>query len=282
MNFAIIIPAHNESDYIGQTLESLVNQSHQPHQIIVVNDNSTDNTATIVKSYSDKYQWIKLLNKVSSDIHMPGSKIIQAFNYGLDKVKPDFDLLCKFDADLIFPSNYLELISTHFRSNPKLGMAAGFCYIEKDGRWVLENLTRKDHIRGALKCYRKSCFQDIGGLKAAMGWDTLDELLASYFNWQILTDETLEVKHLKQTGESYNVKAKLLQGEAMYRMRYGFMITAISGLKLALKKKKLRLFLDYMKGYSKAKSSNKDFLVDEDQGRFIRNKRWKGIKKKFF
>jgi hypothetical protein len=30
-------------------------------------------------------------------------------------------------------------------------MAGGFAYIEKNGEWILENLTDKDHIRGALK-----------------------------------------------------------------------------------------------------------------------------------
>ena len=42
-----------------------------------------------------------------------------------------------------------------FQSDDKIGMVGGFCYIEKNGNWVLENLTDKDHIRGALKAYRK-------------------------------------------------------------------------------------------------------------------------------
>jgi hypothetical protein len=45
----------------------------------------------------------------------------------------------------------------------------------KNGEWILENLTDKDHIRGALKHTEKK--QQIGGLKAQMGWDTVDELL---------------------------------------------------------------------------------------------------------
>ena len=79
-----------------------------------------------------------------------------------------------------FPQNYLEQLSTHFKENNQLGMASGFCYIEKNGEWILENLTRKDHIRGALKAYRKDCFLQIGGLKPSMGWDTVDELLAKF------------------------------------------------------------------------------------------------------
>ena len=161
-------------------------------------------------------------------------------------------------------------------------MASGFCYVERNNNWVLENLTNKDHIRGALKAYRKACFNQIGELKPSMGWDTVDELLAKYHDWEILTDETLHVKHLKPTGQSYNKASKYMQGEAMYKMRYGFWITLISAIKLANKKGSFRLFKDYMSGYFRAKSNKIEFLVSKDEGKFIRNLRWKGIKSKFF
>ncbi len=113
-----------------------------------------------------------------------------------------------------------------------------------------------------------------------MGWDTVDELLAKFHGWKILTDDTLHVKHLKPTGKSYNKASKYLQGEAMYKMRYGFWITLISALKLAYKKGSFQLYRDYMSGYFRAKSDKVDFLVTEDEGKFIRDLRWKGIFKK--
>lgn len=277
MNFYIIIPAHNEQESIALTLESLAKQTLLPKKVLVVNDHSTDNTQAIVENYVKIHPWIALVNTTSSEAHLPGSKIINAFNKGLETLDSAYDVICKFDADLIFPENYLEQLSTHFKENSKLGMASGFCYIEKNGDWILENLTRKDHIRGALKAYRKDCFLQIGGLKPSMGWDTVDELLAKFYGWTILTDETLKVKHLKPTGASYNKASKYLQGEAMYKMRYGFVITLISALKLAYKKRSLSLFKDYMAGYFKAKNSNTDFLVTEAQGKFIRNLRWNGM-----
>lgn len=277
MRFYIIIPAHNEAQFIGLTLESLAKQSLLPKQVVVVNDHSTDNTQALVESFADKHSWVKLVNISSSEAHLPGSKIINAFNQGLQVLDADYDIICKFDADLIFPENYLETLAFHFNRNERLGMAAGFCYIEKNGNWVLENLTRKDHIRGALKAYRKDCFLQIGKLKLAMGWDTIDELLAKFCQWEILTDSSLHVKHLKPTGASYNKASKHLQGEAMYRMRYGFLITFISAGKLAYKKQSLRLFKDYMLGYFKAQQKKVTFLVSPEQGKFIRKLRWKGM-----
>lgn len=282
MNFYIIIPAHNEDAFIGKTLESLVNQTLLPKKLIVVNDNSTDKTEEIVDGFSKTHPWISQVISKSSDEHLPGSKIINAFYKGFETLDNDYNVICKFDADLIFPENYLEILAMHFNNNPKLGMVSGFCYIEKDNQWVLENLTNKDHIRGALKAYKKECFNQIGQLKPSIGWDTVDELLAKYHGWDILTDETLHVKHLKPTGQSYNKASKYLQGEAMYKMRYGFWIALISALKLASKKGSFRLFRDYMAGYFKAKSSKTEFLVSKDEGRFIRNLRWKGIFKKLF
>jgi len=280
LEFYIVIPAHNEADFIGLTLKSLAKQTLLPKNVVVVNDNSTDDTPQIVKKFQSKYDWITLVNVTSSDQHIPGAKIINAFYKGFKILDDSYDVICKFDADLIFPENYLERLAFHFKNNPKLGMASGFCYIEKNDQWVLENLTNKDHIRGGLKAYTKQCFLDIGGLKTSMGWDTVDELLAQYHNWTIKTDASLHVKHLKPTGKTYSKASKFLQGEALYKMRYGFWITLISAAKLAYKKQSFRLFRDYMSGYFKAKSSKLDYLVSKDEGQFIRKLRWKGIRKK--
>lgn len=277
MNFYIIIPAHNEEDSIALTLQSLVNQTLLPKRIVVVNDNSTDQTKQIVQKFTETHSFISLINATSTDEHLPGSKIVNAFYKGFETLDNQYDFICKFDADLIFPDNYLEQLAFYFNKDKTLGMASGFCYIKKENNWVLENLTRKDHIRGALKAYRKTCFENIGGLKPSIGWDTVDELLAKYYNWTIKTDDSLQVKHLKPTGETYNKSSKYLQGEALYKMRYGFALTILTALKMTLKKKKVSVFNDYVTGYLKAKKSNIEYMVSEDEGRFIRKLRWNGI-----
>lgn len=282
MNFYIIIPAHNEEQFISLTLDSLLNQTVLPNKIIVVNDNSMDKTAEIVLAFAEKNTFISLIEKKSDAIHLPGSKVIQAFQEGEKHIDDNYDIIVKADADLIFPNNYFETIIKHFQSDSTIGMVGGFAYIEKNGEWFLENLTDKDHIRGAFKAYRKACFEQIGGLKPAMGWDTVDELLCKFYNWKVVTDESLQVKHLKPTGANYNKTARYKQGEAFYKLGYGFTITFIASLKLALRKNKPLLFIDYMNGFWKAKSSNIELLVSEEQAKFIRKYRWKKIKEKLF
>lgn len=282
MRYYIVIPSHNEEALISLTLQSLVEQTVLPTKIVVVNDNSTDNTAAVVNSFISKHPFISLVNKTSDAVHLPGSKVIQAFQTGFNTLDENYDLIVKIDADLIFPANYFETIIKHFQTDERIGMAGGFCYIEKNGDWILENLTDKDHIRGALKAYRKETFQQIGGLKPAMGWDTVDELLCKFYNWKVVTDESLKVKHLKPTGANYNQKARYKQGEAFYTLGYGFVITAIASIKLAMMKKKPLLFIDYMNGFWKAKKSKTPLLVTAEQAKFIRNYRLKKMKEKLF
>lgn len=280
MNYYIIIPAYNEEKFIALTLQSLVEQTVLPSKVVIVNDNSTDSTAEIVSTFSKKYPFILLVNKFSDAIHLPGSKVIQAFQKGFELVDAHYDFIVKADADLIFPPNYFETLIRHFKSDDRIGMVGGFCYLEKNGEWILENLTNKDHIRGALKAYRKETFKQIGGLKPAMGWDTVDELLCKFYNWKIITDDSLHVRHLKPTGSNYNKTARYQQGEAFYTLGYGFFLTAIASLKLALRKKKPLLFIDYINGFWKAKRANKQLLVTTEQAKFIKKYRWSKIKEK--
>lgn len=280
MKYYIVIPAHNEESFIDLTLKSLISQTILPKKVVVVNDNSTDKTAEIVLAFAKENPFITLVNKTSEALHLPGSKVIQAFQKGFETLDNDYDIIVKLDADLILPNNYFECISKIFEKDSKVGMAGGFAYIEKNGDWILENLTDKDHIRGAFKAYRKEFFEQMGNLKPAMGWDTVDELLAKFYGWNVITDSSLIVKHLKPTGANYNKTARYKQGEAFYTLGYGFLITVVASAKLAFMKKKPQLFLDYIQGFLKAKKAKTPLLVTEEQAKFIRKYRIQKIKEK--
>ena len=280
MKYYIVIPAYNEEAFIALTLQSLVSQTLLPKKVVVVKDNSTDKTSEIVLAFAKENPFITMVNKTSEAIHLPGSKVIQAFHKGFETLDNNYDVIVKLDADLILPNNYFESISSTFEKDAEVAMVGGFAYIEKNGDWILENLTDKDHIRGAFKAYRKTFFEQMGNLKPAMGWDTVDELLAKFYGWKVITDSSLIVKHLKPTGANYNKSARYKQGEAFYTLGYGFFITAIASAKLAIMKKKPLLFLDYVLGFWKAKMANKPLLVTEEQAKFIRKYRFQKMKEK--
>jgi hypothetical protein len=60
-------------------------------------------------------------------------------------------------------------------------------------------------------------------------------------------------------------------------MRLGLTLTLIIGLKRSLVKGEVRFFFSYLKGFLEAKRKGISFIVDPEQGKFIRNIRWKGI-----
>ena len=282
MNYNVVIPAYNEEKFISATLQSLVQQTVLPQEVVVVDDNSTDNTRHIIEGFAMQYDYIRLLVNRSEAKHLPGSKVINAFNQGLKHLQKDYDVIVKLDADLILPNNYFELIVEKFRSDNQVGMVGGEAYIQKDNEWQVERLADKDHIRGAFKSYRKACFEQIGGLQPAMGWDTVDELLAKYYGWKVEVLPELHVKHLKPTGAVYDKEARYKQGKAFYRLGYGFWLTLIASVKLAWKKQKPALFWDYLQGYRKAKQQQIPLLLTLEQARFVRKYRWQRIKNKIF
>lgn len=282
MKYYAIIPAYNEEAFMETTLRSIAAQTLLPAKVVVVDDNSTDRTAEIVKTFAGNHPWITLVRKKSSAVHLPGSKVIQAFEAGYATVDEAYDIIVKLDADLILPPDYFETVIKTFETDPEVGMAGGFAYIEKNGQWILENLTDKDHIRGAFKAYRKELFKQMGGLRPAMGWDTADELLARFYGWKVVTIERLKVKHLKPTGAKYDKAARYKQGAAFYTLGYGLLITTIAAAKLAMRKKKPSLFVDYINGFLKASKEGKPMLVTPEQAKFVRNYRWKKMKEKLF
>jgi glycosyltransferase involved in cell wall biosynthesis len=281
MDYYVIIPAHNEAEYIATTLDALANQSLRPKKVVVVNDNSTDTTGEIIESYIAKDSIFHMHHLRSSTEHMPGSKVIEAFNSGLALVDDSYDFIVKLDADVILPKNYFEQIAHTFKTDPKIGIAGGFIYeLNEKQEWQLNHPMDIHHVRGAFKAYSKPCFKAIDGLKCAMGWDTVDELLAQYQGYITNTNDKLKVKHLRPTGKAYNKRAKGLQGKAMYAMRYGFWISFIASVKMSLKQKNWTTFTDNIKGYFIAKQHKAPFLVSKKEGIFIRKLRWSNMWKK--
>jgi len=281
MNYYVIIPAHNEEAFLADTLRSVQQQTLPPKKVVVVNDNSTDGTESIIDDFAKADSLFIKLNTASSIEHLPGRKVINAFNKGLEELDHSYDFLVKLDADIILPHIYFEQIAAIFQRHPKVGIAGGFAY-EKDnlGEWKLNHPMNKDHVRGAFKAYTQACFQAIDGLKNAMGWDTVDELLAQYHGFEVFTEASLQVKHLRPTGKAYNKKARLLQGEAMYTMGYGFLLSCIASLKMAVKQGNLNVLFHNLNGFFKAKTKNLPYLVSREEAKFIRSLRWRNIGKK--
>lgn len=278
MKYCIIIPAHNEERFLTACLESVIAQLHQPEEVIVVDDNSDDRTAQIANEFERKSDKIRLVSSgASSQSHEPGSKIVNAFYKGFDLISKDWEFIVKLDADVILTKNYFKLISETFESDPKIGIAGGIAFIEKNGKWTAENIGNKKQVRGPFKSYTKECFEKIGGIRRTIGWDTLDEMIAQYHGFKIKVLTDLVVKLQKPTGTDYKKIHTQKTGQGFYKMDYGFFISLIAASKDSWKKRKISVFISIIKGYFKSALDSDSKAVTKQEGRFIRKLRLQGI-----
>ena len=286
MKFLIIIPAHNEEKNIFYTLESLKNQTFQDFEVIVVNDGSTDKTFEIVENFKLQTSNFKLLNLESSQ-HEPGAKVVRTFNKGLEMADLNrFEIICKFDADIIFPKNYLKKINEVYENNPNAGMVSGLVKIKKSvfekslafdfndekHQWTYENLSSKNHIRGPIKSYRKECFLAMNGLRSVLGWDNIDVMLAKKNGWETVTIKNLWVKHLRPTAYKYKKQKAEKLGEYFYNIGLSLPLAMISSAKSSLKNKSVSEFFITIKSFLKQNGERK---LSKEEIKYIRNLRWK-------
>ncbi len=262
MKLVVIIPFYNEENYLAECINSFTVQTRRPDLLILVDDSSTDKGADIAKTLAATHSFIQYYRKQSAPGRIPGAKHIHAFYRGFEAVK-DFDIIGKFDADVVLPSNYFEEAIKAFRSHPSLGMFSGHLYIRQHNHWVYEAVADKNHIRGPIKLYRKECFKAIDGLIPALGWDSIDTLLAEANGFELKTDEDLKIKHLRPTSKDYtNLDYFKRRGASYHLLGYDLTISLLSALKLALKKKNLSIFIALLEGYFKSRGNDQRLVSD--------------------
>jgi len=301
MKFLIIIPAHNEENNISFCLESLKKQNFQDFVCMIVNDGSIDRTSEIINNFKIQDSRFRVLDLETSE-HSPGAKVVRTFDKGLQALDwKDFDVVCKYDADIVFPTNYLEKINQTFETNPKAGIVSGLVYIKKyksnseiknlrnpnenwldfsnkNNEWIFENLSSKNHVRGPIKAYRKECFEDMNGLRTVLGWDNLDILLAKKHGWDVVTIKDLWVKHLRPTAYKYKSQKAEKLGQYFYNIGLSLPLAMISSAKSSFKNRSAKEFFITINSFLKQKEKRN---LSTEEIKFIRNLRWKEFFKNF-
>jgi len=112
MLVSVIIPTYNSAKYISRAVESVLNQTYQDFEIIIIDDGSTDNTGEIVQSIKDdRITYIKQENAGPA----------AARNKGLEIAKGEY--IAFLDADDMWKANKLETQIKCFSQNDKLCLA---------------------------------------------------------------------------------------------------------------------------------------------------------------
>ena len=121
--FSIVIPLYNKENYIGNTLKSVINQSFQDFEIIVINDGSTDTSFEKTKSILKEFKNFIIINQENKGLSAARNtgivsargEIIALLDaddlWNIDFLKSIYNLHLKFPEISIFGSDYLEKYS---------------------------------------------------------------------------------------------------------------------------------------------------------------------------
>jgi teichuronic acid biosynthesis glycosyltransferase TuaG len=111
VKFSVIIPVYNAAETVSRALDSVLAQSYPAHEIIVVDDGSTDNTVALLEQYRGR---ITVIQKVTN----AGGSI--ARNTGMDAATGDY--IAFLDADDVWHKDKLMLINTILSANPGISL----------------------------------------------------------------------------------------------------------------------------------------------------------------
>jgi glycosyltransferase involved in cell wall biosynthesis len=252
--YVIITPVRDEEEYIGATIESVSKQSVRPIEWVIVDDGSTDRTGEIIDQYSAQLPWIRAVHRANRGFRKSGGGVVETFYDGYRALRSDdWDFIVKLDGDLTFTTGYFQECFAHFDREPQLGIGGGEIYHSVDGELKLEANPRF-HVRGATKIYRRACWEAIGGLWVAPGWDTIDEAKANMLGWATRSFKELRLLHHRITGSADGfVKDRVKHGVACYVSGYHPLFVLASCLRRLVRKPYIvgsfAVFFGFLKGY---------------------------------
>ncbi len=176
--FSVIIPVYNEEKILASCLNNLFHQDfpRKSYEVIVVNNNSTDNSAEIAKKFP-----VKLIDESRKGL-------LYARNAGFKKSKGKYFI--NLDADCLVPKNWLQNIYSHFKNDEKIALVTGpyRCISKKEEKdnWnkfltkiILnwQNIFKKPPAYyGGNVAIKKSAFIKIGGYDLRYHTDQLSIL----------------------------------------------------------------------------------------------------------
>ena len=216
----VITPVRDEAAHLPRTAASMTAQEVRPRQWVIVDDGSTDGTRELAAQLASEHDWIELTDApVREGIRARGAPIVHAFNHGLACVDTRADVIVKMDADLVLPPDYFRRVLEEFAADPAAGVVGGVVVNEVHGRQQPDHRSFK--VSGAVKAYRSTCLDEIGGLRPAMGWDGIDEYAARARGWKISLLTDVVVTHFGlRGGKQPWYRARFEEGVANRYMGY--------------------------------------------------------------
>lgn len=280
--YSIIIPCYNAAGFIERTLKSLHEQTYKNFEVVLVDDNSKDESFELAKQfiYTSGISG-KVLRKPAS----LGQGVASSRNYALQHASGDYFFF--LDCDDIFHPQKLELLNQFFTQHPQV-MAVCHPYqsfedeatisfqriatIEQQAPITLSTLLTGNIIGASTVCVRKSLFESCGLFDVRLNG------VEDYLQWMKIASKT-DWAYLNQSLTQYRISSTSLMGKRSlsYYVDQNYKLWKVSLEQLDLtKQQQLQLYhnlfnktMNYYIGISLREKGYGDFLQGL-QGLFVR------------
>lgn len=172
MKISVIVPCYNQAEYLSDNLESIQGQTEKPHEVIVVNDGSTDETRYISQQYP--FTYVEQVNKGLSSARNTG---IMNTTVGMD------DYILPLDADDMMTDNCIKRIREVAEETGADIIAPSFkCFGKYNDQVVLMKEPTLNDFRplpntelplnriGHFSAVKKEALLEVGGYSPRMEW----------------------------------------------------------------------------------------------------------------
>ncbi|RED26271.1 glycosyltransferase involved in cell wall biosynthesis [Flavobacterium cutihirudinis] len=230
--FSIIVPLYNKENFIENTIKSILNQSFQDFEIIIINDGSTDKSEKKIMQFKDsRINYFSKKNEGTST----------ARNYGIEKAKADF--ITFLDADDYWYPMFLESMFDAIKKVPAQKVFAAAIEFETSKKIVPaqysiyksgNELEIVNYFKASLKetvlcsscaVFHKSIFVEVGffDTKIKSGQDTdlwirIGLIHPVVFSWKILARYVYDPKSLSKNTKLITQKMDFSKFEAIEKI----------------------------------------------------------------
>lgn len=238
VTISVVIPSYNAGALLGEALDSVLSQSRPAHEIIVVDDGSTDNTAAIVREYGDAVRYIWQQNQGQA----------AARNTGIAAATGDWVAL--LDSDDVFLPDRLRRAAETVEANPRLMVVySALDYYYADGsrrffpafpaRDLWPALRYRSPILPSTTTIRRSALLAVGGFRKAVieDWDLWFRLIKSHSAAAFQEIPESLLLYRRWDGNATNNHLRYANG--MLELADHTLLNDLSGLKRLLWKRRI-------------------------------------------
>lgn len=190
-----LIPAHNEAANIGKTVQSLLEQDYPVSRVVVISDNSTDDTVNVARA----------AGAIAYETRENKDKKAGALNQALEILLPameDWEYIFAVDADTIIAPNFTLKALKVLETSPEVG-AVGGIFTGRAPKNILELAQSNEYIRYARQINRTRRTMVLSGTAAVIRVSALrsvKEHRGMYYDASALTEDMEMGLALKTVG----------------------------------------------------------------------------------